>query len=66
MSEGVTHAQLLEAFLLVGLPIVGMMVANLVKYGRNEYEHRLMWRDYQRRHNIPNGNGNGNGNGTSQ
>jgi hypothetical protein len=59
MNDAITHQQLLEVFLLVGLPLIGMMVATLVKYGRNEYEHRLMWRDFQKRHNIPNGNGNG-------
>jgi hypothetical protein len=55
-NDGVTHQELLNAILGVGIPLILAIGTLAVMHGRIFFQHKMMWKEFARQHKI-NGHG---------
>ena len=55
-GDEVTHKELLNVIIGVGIPIILSILGLAITHGRTYYQHRMLWREYCKKHGI-NGNG---------
>lgn len=54
-GDGITHQELLNAIIGVGVPLILAILTLAVLHGRTYFQHKLMWKEFQRRHKINGG-----------